>query len=684
MMRNFMILSVAAIVTQPALAQGAQPKPFDIPAQDATGALNRWSKQAGIQLLFPYDSLAGRRTVALRGRYAPREALLRLLDGLPLRVASENVSMVALREIDAKAGNAVDVSDAAPGGPAEEIVVTGTNTKVAQFRAPYSVSSYRRDDIDQQSPLSTADLIGTLPGFYAEATSGEVSATVYTRGLPLGGYRFVQLLEDGLPIFNENQEGTILPDVFVRDDLMTERVEAVRLGTSPILYNNAPGGVINFITRTGTDVFKGAIRLTAQDNDAQRIDGFLSGPLADRLSFAAGGFYRVGDGLRKTGFTADKGGQLRANVTYRDERGEMTVYAKYQNDRNIFYLPIPLDDPRDPSRSLKDLIDPLRGTLSSTNVQFPRLRMVDGTPTGTTMTRDLADGRHPDVFTAGADARFEVGKITFRNLFRVTDGTLSGDSLFSTSAVQDATAYRTAALARARSTFGTAVAGVRYAYADTATPGQQAFDPATTRNLVVQAQYQTADTKFSNVFDSLSARGTVETGFGSHELSVGGYYSRYDFDQTQYAADMLFEVRNRPRLLDLIAVDAAGQTLGSVTDRGVVRYGASTFVGGGVEGTALAFYVSDTWRLGKLQIDAGFRHQTTKQSGYGINTITQNLGTRETLADDAVIGSAGTRTNRSERFGGNSYTVGGLYEFADNFVMFARYTRGLLTPALSN
>jgi outer membrane receptor protein involved in Fe transport len=672
--------AVAAFVAQPVQAQDARPRGFDIPPQDATQALNSWSKQTGIQLLFPFDGLQGRRTAAIRGRFTPRAALLRLLDGLPLQIATETGSTVALRKREPTTKVVAQQPEAPAEAPQDDIVVTGTNTRLTQFRAPYSISTYRREDIDQQSPLSTADLIGSLPGFYAEATSGEVSATVYTRGLPLGGYRFVQLLEDGLPIFNENQEGTILPDVFVRDDLMTERVEAVRLGTSPILYNNAPGGVINFITRKGTDRFKGAIRVTAQDNDAQRIDGYVSGPIADRLTFATGGFYRIGDGLRRTGFTADKGGQLRANVTYRDDRGELTVYAKYQNDRNIFYLPIPLDDPRDPSSSLKGLIDPLRGTLASTNVQFPRLRMVDGTASGTTMTRDLSDGRHPDVFTAGADATFEIGGFTFRNLFRVTDGTLSGDSLFSTTAVQDATTYRNAALTRARAAFGTGVAAIRYTYADT----QQNFDPATTRNLVVQAQYQSADTKFNNVFDSVSARRTVETGFGSHALSVGGYFSRYDLDQTQYAADMLFEVRNRPRLLDLVAVDAAGNTVGMVTDHGVVRYGASTFVGGGVDSTALAFYVADTWRLGKLQIDGGFRHQSTRQSGYGINTVTQNLGTRETLADDAVIGSAETRTNRSERFGGNSYTVGGLYEFADNFVMFARYTRGLLTPALSN
>ncbi|RYD25802.1 MAG: hypothetical protein EOP89_08400, partial [Lysobacteraceae bacterium] len=343
-MRNLMMAgaSLAACVAQSASAQDARPKSFDIPAQDATQALNSWSKQAGIQLLFPYAGLQGRRTIALRGRYTPRAALLRLLDGLPLQIATESPSTIALRTPAATSKTITRSPEAATKQPLEEIVVTGTNTRLKQFRAPYSISTMRREDIDQQSPLSTADLIGSLPGFYAEATSGEVSATVYTRGLPLGGYRFVQLLEDGLPIFNENQEGTILPDVFVRDDLMTERVEAVRLGTSPILYNNAPGGVINFITRKGTDHFKGAIRLTAQDNDAQRIDAYVSGPIADKLTFATGGFYRIGDGLRKTGFTADKGGQLRANVTYRDDRGDLTVYAKYQNDRNIFYLPIPL------------------------------------------------------------------------------------------------------------------------------------------------------------------------------------------------------------------------------------------------------------------------------------------------------------------------------------------------------
>ena len=55
-----------------------------------------------------------------------------------------------------------------------------------------------------------------------------------------------------------------------------------------------------------------------------------------------GGYYRVDNGPRPTGFTADQGGQLRINLTKRFEGGQLTVYAKRLDDRTIFYLPIPL------------------------------------------------------------------------------------------------------------------------------------------------------------------------------------------------------------------------------------------------------------------------------------------------------------------------------------------------------
>lgn len=55
------------------------------------------------------------------------------------------------------------------------------------------------------APISTADLLGNLPGIYAEgSTAGEAGNNITVRGLPVaGGFRFSPQLIDGLPAYEE-------------------------------------------------------------------------------------------------------------------------------------------------------------------------------------------------------------------------------------------------------------------------------------------------------------------------------------------------------------------------------------------------------------------------------------------------------------------------------------------------
>ena len=47
-----------------------------------------------------------------------------------------------------------------------------------------------------------------------------------------------------------------------------------------------------------------------------RQDAFVSGPLSRNLTGAVGGYYRRSKGIRDTGYTADRGGQVRGNLVY--------------------------------------------------------------------------------------------------------------------------------------------------------------------------------------------------------------------------------------------------------------------------------------------------------------------------------------------------------------------------------
>ena len=63
---------------------------FDIPAENAETALRTFAEQADTQFVYSADKVKGVRTNALRGNYAPREALDRLVSGTELFVVQDD------------------------------------------------------------------------------------------------------------------------------------------------------------------------------------------------------------------------------------------------------------------------------------------------------------------------------------------------------------------------------------------------------------------------------------------------------------------------------------------------------------------------------------------------------------------------------------------------------------------
>ena len=573
--------------------------------------------------------------------------------------------------------------------PLDEVIVTGTSRERSKFDAPYSISTLSQHDIELYAPLSTVDLFGKLPGFGAEPSGGEAGNNVNVRGLPTSNFRFVAVVEDGLPIFQEQQEPFLNADELARVDLMTERVEAIRGGTSSIFESNAPGATVNLITRLGTERPQGSLRLTTGDFGLYRLDGEWSGPLPGDLLLAVGGYYRVDDGPRPTGFTADQGGQLRINLTKRFDSGELTVYAKRLDDRTIFYLPIPLADPRNPSASLANLLDPRTGTLTSSDTQYVTLRTLNGTAAGATVQENMGDGIHPRINTFGANFDWHAPNgLRVSNKLRFSEGPVLFNALFSLFPPQDAAGFLAGELSQAQAAFGPSVSSLAYVLAKPNAPGaaRVPFDPSTTDGLVVQGGWWSVDSHINTLADDLRLSNSFSpAGWGRQDLSAGVYFSHYILSQTSLFNTMLLQMRDRPQALDVLALNNAGNTVGSVTENGFLSYGDDTSPGGYVAGQLWALYGTWEWNLSeRLRIDAGLRHQRTWQHGYALLYATQDVGNPQYLADAAVGGPSGARDYRWEQFGATAWTVGSSYEFSKEAEAFARYTFSFRTPDLTD
>ncbi len=609
-----------------------------------------------------------------------RATYLTLLASIVAPAASAQTAPAPATEATTEASaSAAPVADETP----SDIIVTGSARRQRRFDVSYAINSLGQDDVKRLAPLNFADLLGKLPGIQVEATGGEVQNVTRIRGIPTDdGYAVFQ--QDGLPLFHDINGNFFRGDSLNRFDLMTERVEVVRGGPAPIFASQA-AAIVNNITVTGTETTRGKVQLTAGTTDLYRIDAMQSGPLGERTYYAIGGFLRRDGGQRDNGFPNDRGGQIRANIKHDLDNGSVRLSVNYLNDHNTFYLPIPVADPRNPSVSLDPFIDFFHGTLNSPAFRGVTLKYRDAAGVTQSETRDLADGRHMEYGNVGLQYDGEFGGWQLAVRAGYTKGRLNFDALYSTSNPVDANVFASGFRSAANTAFGTTATPVaRLGYALSGTNGATAYDPYGASGLVVQAQYRGVGSSFYSGQGDVSVTRKFETGIGTHDLRIGGYASAYGLTNKAVYQDYLMEVRGQPRTLDLVAYDAAGKVLGSVTDKGVLRYG-TTLNQGDVDSTVYSLYANDTWEVVPgLRIDGGIRHEWYHIDGYGLTSTSVNLGDATTLADNSVRSFDGARQSRKDSPTATNWTIGANYDASEHFGGYVRASHLEVPPQSSS
>ena len=229
----------------------------------------------------------------------------------------------------------------------EEVIVTGVFDKRKRIDASVAISTMSARDIRLQAPESAVDLLKNVPGVYVNSSAGEIKNQVVVRGTPISnnvssGYYYVSMQEDGLPVTNLTG-GNFGPDYFLRSDATIDKLEAVRGGSSSITGSDSPGGVFNYVSKSGTSKLNGLFELKygieGNGNPFKRADFNIGGPLGSKgdITYNVGGYYRVSDGARNPGYTLNYGGQIKGNFIKKYEKGSLKLYYKYLNDHNGFF-----------------------------------------------------------------------------------------------------------------------------------------------------------------------------------------------------------------------------------------------------------------------------------------------------------------------------------------------------------
>jgi outer membrane receptor protein involved in Fe transport len=548
-----------------------------------------------------------------------------------------------------------------------DIVVTAVARGANLLDTSISVSSLNAEAITAASPRSAAELLRNIPGIRSESSGGEGNANIAVRGLPVasGGAKFLQLQEDGLPILEFGDIAFGNADIFLRSDFNIARVESVRGGSASTFASNSPGGVINFISKTGEQE-GGAVQATlGLDYEEYRLDFDYGAKLADDLVVHIGGFYRQGTGPRDVGYNGLKGGQLKANITKKFDRGYIRLYGKYLDDRAVGYLPNPVEvtgSDRDPKYRNLPGFSINEDSLHSRN--FRRALALDGN--GDARSYDITDGMRPLVKSLGFESSFELNDaISLINRFRFSD--ISGGFISPFPASVD-TATNVA----------TGLGATALTFANGPNAGQAVPGDALLARIVL---FNTRLNSLDNITNDLRLNFKSELGTGSLDLTAGFYASRQDIDIEWLWTSHLLEVRGNGEAALVDAFNGATP----LTDNGTVGYGA-TFFGNccrrsyDLRYRTLAPFLSATFETGALTLDGSARFDLGNARGTTIGdgpvTPTDVDGDGLISAAEALTTLGGVARNVDYDYDYTSYSLGANYKLQDNLAVFARYSKG--------
>lgn len=551
----------------------------------------------------------------------------------------------------------------------EEVVVTGVVNPRAKIKSSVSITTLDVKQVEQSAPRSTAEIFRTIPGIRSESSGGEGNANISVRGVPIssGGSKYLQIQEDGLPVLLYGDIAFATADIFTRFDRNIAKIEAIRGGSASTLSSNSPGGIINFISKTGKTEGGSMVTSFGLDYNDFRTDIEYGARIGDGLYFHAGGFYRTGEGVRSPGFTANNGGQFKMNVTKEFENGSVTVYAKFLNDRAAAFMPMPIKVTGSNSNPNWESISGYDAT--SGTQQSPYLMHnvgLDGN--GNVRRGNVADGMHPVSKTLGASINFELA-----------DGwKLTNNGRFSSNSGQFITPFpaEVASAATIANSFG---AGSTLTYANDGT----AFNNP--NGLVSRIHmFDVELNNFNNFMNDLR----ITKKFDKFGLTAGYFKSIQNISMSWLWNSYLQEVSdNNPRLINV--TDAGGNLLST---NGLYAYGVPAWGNCCTRNYDTQYNVSAPYAnvsfdaTDKLSLEGGIRFDMGQVNGSfaGSSQTVYDINNDNVIsAPETSVSAINTANTTAVDYDYNyvSYSLGANYLIDANQSVFARYSKGASAKA---
>lgn len=252
---------------------------FNVPGGELGRALDIFADQAGIQLLYDRELVAGKEAAGLADERSIDEGLALLLAGQDLQAVAEPGDPKAVRLIR---GMPKPVADETP---ALDVTVTGTRLALDVHKYPGSVSLLKAEDL--QSSNTVIGAMAEVPGVTLGGDMGRAMGQQYNiRGFGYQSEDRVIILQDGVrrsPSLYSNQISS-----FRSDNDLLKAVEIVKGASSVNHGGGAIGGVVAMTTKDAHDFLAPgrdmgmAAKVRYESNNYR--EGYVAGAIAPENS----------------------------------------------------------------------------------------------------------------------------------------------------------------------------------------------------------------------------------------------------------------------------------------------------------------------------------------------------------------------------------------------------------------
>ncbi len=279
--RTYLLVGASACIfaTASALAES-----FNIPDGDLKSALDSYTRQAGVTLVYSRDAVKGVHSGGAKGNLSSDAALSRILNGTGFAVHHNSDSALTIVR-DQSSDNletvpsTLQLAQAAPPRAAvETVTVTSSKLGGADIQnIPISITALSQEQLTATQTAGGPDLVKQVPNM----TFTKTNFTGYSIQLRGIGTQAISVTTDPAVAVAFNDIPFIRNHFFEQEFYDVSQVEVLRGPQGTLYGRNATAGVVNLISAKPSDQFEAMVSLDVGNYGERRPEGMINIPVVD-------------------------------------------------------------------------------------------------------------------------------------------------------------------------------------------------------------------------------------------------------------------------------------------------------------------------------------------------------------------------------------------------------------------